>query len=162
MPAIAIDGKMVVFSVEGDSIVADGRRITFRLLRESEGRLLVKIGDSVEEIVYTGNGREVYLATAKGPRKLEVLSDRDLLLKSLGAGSSAADAHSEVRAPMPGLVVRTMVKEGDSVKRGAKLVILEAMKMENEIRTPVDAVVGALLVKNGDIVEKDQVIVTLR
>ncbi|MCL4540378.1 MAG: acetyl-CoA carboxylase biotin carboxyl carrier protein subunit, partial [Bacteroidetes bacterium] len=63
--------------------------------------------------------------------------------------------------PMPGLVVKTLVEKGDTVKKGTSLLILEAMKMENEIRTPADAEVAEVLVKDGDIVDKDQTIVRL-
>ncbi len=162
MPAISFDGKTLNFRIEGGAIVTDGKRIEFTILREEEGRLLVKTGNSVEEIVYTESGGGVQLFSGDVPRKFEVLSDRDLLLRSLEPDSLSQHTHSEIKAPMPGLVVRILVKKGDTVKRGTNLMILEAMKMENEIRTPVDAEVGDVLVRDGDIVEKDQVIVTLR
>lgn len=162
MPAISFDGKILSFRIEGGAIVTDGRRIEFTVLREEEGRLLVKTGNSVEEIVYSENGGDVHLFSGEVPRKFEVLSDRDLLLRSLGSDSLSHHTHSEIKAPMPGLVVRILVRKGDAVKRGANLMILEAMKMENEIRTPADAEVGDVLVRDGDIVEKGQVIVTLR
>jgi acetyl/propionyl-CoA carboxylase alpha subunit len=161
MPAILFDGKTLNFRIEEGAIVTDGKRIEFTILREQEGRLLVKSGNSVEEIVYSENGGGVQLFSGGVPRGFEVLSDRDLLLRSLGSDTSSHHAHSAIKAPMPGLVVRILVKNGDTVKRGTNLMILEAMKMENEIRTPVDAEVGEVLVRDGDIVEKDQVIVTL-
>ena len=162
MPAISFDGKTVVFKIYGSKIVVEGRTIEFELLREEEGRLLVKVGDAVTEIVYLESGQGVQILSGDVTRKFEVLSDRDILLRSLATESSLHHVHSEIRAPMPGLVVKTLVNRGDSVKRGAKLLILEAMKMENEIRTPVDAEVQDVHVRAGDVVEKDQVIVTLR
>jgi biotin carboxyl carrier protein len=63
---------------------------------------------------------------------------------------------------MPGLVVKVLVAEGEKVKQGAKLIILEAMKMENEIRTAADSEVAELLVREGQIVEKDQTILRLK
>ncbi len=162
MPAISFDGRTMSFRIEGGAIVTDGKRIEFTILREEEGRLLVKIGNSVEEIVYSESGGDVQLFSGDVPRNFEVLSDRDLLVRSLEPDSLSRHTHSEIRAPMPGLVVRILVKKGDVVKHGSNVMLLEAMKMENEIRTPVDAEIGDGLVNEGDIVEKDQVIVTLR
>jgi biotin carboxyl carrier protein len=58
-----------------------------------------------------------------------------------------------VKALMPGRVVRVLVAKGDTVKKGAGLLILEAMKMENEIQAPADGVVEELFVTPGQTVE---------
>lgn len=58
-----------------------------------------------------------------------------------------------VKALMPGRVVRVLVAEGDTVRKGAGLLILEAMKMENEIQAPADGTVDKLFVQAGQTVE---------
>jgi biotin carboxyl carrier protein len=58
-----------------------------------------------------------------------------------------------VKALMPGRVVRILVKEGEEVRKGAGLLILEAMKMENEIQAPADGLVDKLFVESGQTVE---------
>lgn len=58
-----------------------------------------------------------------------------------------------VKALMPGRVVRVLVNKGDTVQRGAGLLILEAMKMENEIQAPIDGTVDDIFVNPGDTVE---------
>lgn len=58
-----------------------------------------------------------------------------------------------IKALMPGRVVRVLVAKGDAVKKGAGLLILEAMKMENEIQAPADGVVEELFVNAGQTVE---------
>jgi biotin carboxyl carrier protein len=58
-----------------------------------------------------------------------------------------------VKALMPGRVVRVLVAKGDTVQKGAGLMILEAMKMENEIQAPADGVVDELFVTAGQTVE---------
>ena len=91
---------------------------------------------------------------------VRVSTETDLLLRRF-SGSKAADAaHLEVRAPMPGLVVRVLVGPGDTVKSGDGLVILEAMKMENELRASGDALVRTVSVKAGDAVTKNQILLT--
>jgi biotin carboxyl carrier protein len=58
-----------------------------------------------------------------------------------------------VKALMPGRVVRVLVAKGDNVRKGAGLLILEAMKMENEIVAPADGVVDDVFVTPGQTVE---------
>jgi len=58
-----------------------------------------------------------------------------------------------VKALMPGRIVRVLVGKGDAVRKGAGLLILEAMKMENEIQSPVDGVVEELFVEPGQTVD---------
>ncbi|HEV3486435.1 MAG TPA: biotin/lipoyl-containing protein [Vicinamibacterales bacterium] len=58
-----------------------------------------------------------------------------------------------VKALMPGRVVRVLVAKGESVRKGAGLLILEAMKMENEIQAPADGVVDEVFVEAGQTVE---------
>jgi biotin carboxyl carrier protein len=64
-----------------------------------------------------------------------------------------AGAGGVVKALMPGRNVRVLVNKGDTVRKGAGLLILEAMKMENEIVAPADGVVDELFVTAGQTVE---------
>ncbi|WP_297520195.1 pyruvate/oxaloacetate carboxyltransferase [Thermococcus sp.] len=66
-----------------------------------------------------------------------------------------------VTSPMPGKILRILVKEGEQVKTGQGLVVLEAMKMENEIPAPKDGVVKRILVKEGDTVDTGQPLIEL-
>jgi glutaconyl-CoA/methylmalonyl-CoA decarboxylase subunit gamma len=67
-----------------------------------------------------------------------------------------------IESPMPGTIVGVNVTEGQSVKKGDTLVVLEAMKMENEIMAPHDAEVAAVLVSKGDSVQSGTPLVSLR
>jgi len=73
----------------------------------------------------------------------------------------AAAGEGVVTAPMPGKILRILVKEGDQVKTGQGLLVLEAMKMENEIPAPKDGVVKKILVKEGDTVDTGQPLIEL-
>ena len=82
----------------------------------------------------------------------------DLLLDQLGMSNADSVKVSEIKAPMPGLVLKVMVNEGDEVKKGENLFVLEAMKMENIIKAPADVTIKASKIKPGDKVEKGQVL----
>lgn len=82
----------------------------------------------------------------------------DVLLDKMGMGNLTAAKVSEIKAPMPGLVLKIFAKEGDDIKKGDNLLILEAMKMENIIKAPSDVIIKGIKVKQGDKVEKGQIL----
>lgn len=73
----------------------------------------------------------------------------------------AAASGEKVVSPMPGTILNVKVNEGQTVKSGEVLMILEAMKMENDIVAPCDGVVKQLLVSKGSTVDTDQVLAVL-
>lgn len=77
------------------------------------------------------------------------------------AAPKAIAGGEKITAPMPGNLVDVKVKAGDSVKKGAVLVVLEAMKMENEIMAPRDAKVAQVVAAKGAAVNTGDVLVVL-
>jgi biotin carboxyl carrier protein len=107
--------------------------------------------EKTAEIKVNGN---TYQLTAK--------DQFDALLDQLGLSSLNSNKVSDIKAPMPGLVLKVLVNEGDEVKKGDSLFILEAMKMENIIKAPADATVKSIKVKPTDKVEKGQLIILFK
>lgn len=85
----------------------------------------------------------------------------DQLLKKMGLNNSATKKAEVIKAPMPGLVLKIMVAEGQEVKKGDPVLILEAMKMENVFKAPADATVKSIKAEAGKAVEKGQVLIEL-
>ena len=77
------------------------------------------------------------------------------------AAPVATVAGDAVKAPMPGVVLKVQVQQGQAVKAGQVLVILEAMKMENEILAPQDGTVASVNVNKGDTVNSGDVLVSM-
>ncbi|MGN7987765.1 acetyl-CoA carboxylase biotin carboxyl carrier protein subunit [Pedobacter sp. 22226] len=86
----------------------------------------------------------------------------DVLLKQLGLDNLTSNKVSEIKAPMPGLVLKVLAEENAEVKKGDNLLILEAMKMENILKSSTDGVIKKVLVKQGDKVEKNQILVQFK
>ncbi|EEY68238.1 methylcrotonoyl-CoA carboxylase subunit alpha, putative [Phytophthora infestans T30-4] len=76
-------------------------------------------------------------------------------------GSASATAHSKIVAPMPGKIIKVLVKNGDSIKTDQPLLIMEAMKMEHVIRAPKDGKVQELFCEKDDFVTDGHVLVEL-
>lgn len=75
--------------------------------------------------------------------------------------ASPAGKGTQVKAPMPGTILDVKVQNGQNVKKGTVLVILEAMKMENEIPAPCDGKITGINVRKGDSVETQALICTI-
>jgi biotin carboxyl carrier protein len=82
----------------------------------------------------------------------------DELLYNLGMDNMVNNKVSDLKAPMPGLVLEVSVEGGQQVSKGDGLLILEAMKMENVIKSPTDGVIKSISVNKGETVEKNQLI----
>ncbi|MFI5149869.1 MAG: biotin/lipoyl-containing protein [Bacteroidia bacterium] len=90
---------------------------------------------------------------------IQVKDQYDELLHNLGLDNLNNKKVNELKAPMPGLVLRIEIEEGQSVKKGDPLLVLEAMKMENVLKSPADLTVKKISVKKGVAVEKNQVLI---
>jgi|MTBAKSStandDraft_2_1061841.scaffolds.fasta_scaffold04235_11 biotin carboxyl carrier protein len=66
-----------------------------------------------------------------------------------------------VTAPLPGLILEILVKEGDKVKAGEDVLIMEAMKMENEVQSPQEGTVKEIKVRRGDSVYEGDILIVL-
>lgn len=68
---------------------------------------------------------------------------------------------SVIKAPLPGKILNVLVKEGDTVKKDDKLVVMEAMKMENNIQADVDGVIKSIKVSAGESVLQDDILLEI-
>ncbi len=78
--------------------------------------------------------------------------------RPVGIGATELGA---LKTSMPGKVVKVNVKEGDTVQKGATLIILEAMKMENEIKSNIDGKIKAIHVKEGENIEQGKLMIEI-
>ncbi len=85
----------------------------------------------------------------------------DIQLKTMGFGNASTKTLKEIKAPMPGMVLEVNTAEGENVEAGTKLLVLEAMKMENVIAIPAPGKIKKILVKKGEAVQKNQVLIEL-
>ena len=92
---------------------------------------------------------------------LTVLSEREWRLQKVAPKQAVLSGKMVIAAPMPGLVKSVLVVEGNEVVSGQRLVVLEAMKMENDIIAPRDGRVATVHIQAGTVVEGGKPLVTL-
>ena len=118
------------------------------------------------------NGKSHYLTINKQMDGYEVTVDHqahlvqvqdevEILLEKFGMKNEFPSHAGEIHALIPGLVSRLFVKPGDKVEIGQKLLILEAMKMENEIDSPISGTIGNIYIKASDKVKKGELIMKI-
>jgi len=119
-----------------------------------------QVQDSVWSVLY---GTESFEVDVQGrDDEYEVLIEGDCYKFSLmneqrkaliRAGGKGAEGKALVTSPMPGKVVKLLVAEGEEVKAGQGVIVVEAMKMENELKSAVQGKVTEIFVKEGEVVE---------
>ncbi|HKA88560.1 MAG TPA: biotin/lipoyl-containing protein [Haliangiales bacterium] len=139
--------------VGGRERSVDARRIdgtTWSLLVDGEAYVVdVEPGKEGELVVDVG-GLRVPVKVTDPRRKLFTF-----------ARARETSGPLEIRAPMPGKIVKVLVKAGDRVTSGQGLLVIEAMKMENELRAPRDGTVDKVLRAEGHAVDRQEVLVVL-
>lgn len=113
---------------------------------------------NVEIVNFNGNEKVAEIKVNNNIYHVTAKDQFDILLDKLGFSDLNSAKISEIKAPMPGMVLKVFVNKGDSVRKGDNLFVLEAMKMENIIKSPADVTVEKILIKPGDKVEKAQIL----
>jgi acetyl/propionyl-CoA carboxylase alpha subunit len=128
-------------------------------VNENQANILLNNRSYNAELVGVNDNNTVTIKV-NGVEYVVAAEDRfDALLKQLGMDNLAATKVSDLKAPMPGLVLDILVKEGDEILKGDNLVVLEAMKMENILKATADARIAKVIARKGDKLEKGSVII---
>lgn len=160
---VTIRSRTYVIDVDGGAVTIDGERLEAHAAAIPGTPLLhLLLGrESWTVACQQLEGGRWALGAAGERVEVEVQDDRSKQIEALTGQGRKVVVGGVVKAPMPGLVVRVEVSEGQTVELGEGLVVVEAMKMENELRATHKGVVAAVHVTAGDRVEKGAPLVTL-
>ena len=144
---VRLDGE----SVDADLVRVEGTDVWSLLIN---GRSCRVVGGNA------GSGRWK-LQFAGTTHATRVVDERTRHIEEMTGGNEGPKGPEPIIAPMPGLVMRIEVAEGDMIHAGQGVVIVEAMKMENELKANCEARVGRIHVSEGQAVEKGAVLIEL-
>jgi biotin carboxyl carrier protein len=94
--------------------------------------------------------------------QVSVQDSADILLQKVGVKIATEKKTINLKSPMPGLVLQVLVKEGQQVKKGDALLVVEAMKMENIFKANTDAVIDTIKINEKQVIEKGQELITFK
>lgn len=153
-----VDHKDAEIIVNGDAVQLDLSGIN-----AAHTHVLYQHKSFRTEIVELNRAEKTCIIKVNGNiYQISVEDQFDELLKKLGLDNLSANKVSEIKAPMPGLVLKVLVEENAEVKKGDNLLILEAMKMENILKSSTDGIIKKITITQGDKVEKKQVLVQFK
>lgn len=147
-----------------EQIEINGKAVSPDVYKIDEKRMHLLLNNKSYNVEVTGYNEEekTYTIIVNGQKNNVAIKDRfDILLEKMGMADLAANKVNDIKAPMPGLVLKVLVEKGTEFKKGDPVLVLEAMKMENVLKAPADGIVQAIEVKAGDKVEKNQVMIVL-
>ncbi len=152
-------------SADKNTVALDGKDFTADFSKVGEGKLHIIHQHKTysTEIVSINHSEKIVEVNVNGRNYSVQLKDQyDELLKKLGMDNLLTSKLNDLKAPMPGLVLRILVEKGQEVKKGEALIILEAMKMENSIKSPADAIIGEIKITTGSKVEKNEILINFK
>jgi len=138
-------------SIDGGSLDADAVEVaphTFSVLLNGESHQ-IRVAPRPDGTLTLHTGAAEYHAEVNDPRSW----------RGRRHGTLEAEGRQQVAAPMPGKVIRLLVKQGDAIRAGQGLLVVEAMKMQNEIRSPKSGKVEKLFAREGQAVNAGEVLV---
>lgn len=149
-------------TLDENGLRVNGKPVDYTLAPVSDGYFSLLVdGRSVPVVVTPLDDDRLRVTISGRSQEVHVQDEHDLLLERFGLAAARGTAEREVRAPMPGLVVDVMVAEGQSVRKGDGLLVLEAMKMENELRAPATGTVQTVHASTNEAVEKDALLIEI-
>lgn len=156
------DIKADVELMSGNKAVVNGEEYSFdyrflnpnvMILRINNENFYLTCFDDEDELIEVNIDSDVYKVRSK--------SELDLLVEKLSGNKADAKIRKEVYSPMPGIIKKLNVTEGQPVNKGEVLLVLEAMKMENEIKAVKDCVIKKINVEAMSSVEKNELLMML-
>lgn len=160
----SLDNTEFNFEIEENKgqVLSNGKFFEWDMLQLKEGSYhILKNNKSYKvEVLKFNKEDKTFLMEINGNRYEMNLKDKfDILLKKMGLENMASTKVSNVKSPMPGKILSIDVEVGYEVQKGDKLIILEAMKMENVIKSPADGKIKKINIKEGDSVEKNYILI---
>jgi biotin carboxyl carrier protein len=159
-----VEGREFLVEVMDEKhISVDGKiyEVDFETVSGQPVYSLIVDGRSHEAYIHPGDEAwQVLLRGRLYPVRVE--DEREKRLRAAAGGGVAETGEFHLKAPMPGLVVAVPIAEGQDVKKGQVLIILESMKMQNELKSPRDGIVNRIRVRVGESVEQKQALLSVQ
>ena len=161
---IHVNGQEFNFDYVSGTALLDGKAVNADVVKLAPNKfhvILDRQSLNIELLNKSDNGKEMQISV-NGVKQTVAIKDKyDALLSQLGMDKLMSTKNNNLKAPMPGLVLRINVAVGDTVKKGDVLLVLEAMKMENAIKADGEGKVKRIAVNTQQAVEKNTLLIEM-
>jgi len=161
---VTIDGnkKIVKISNENEAVI-DGGKMNYEINSLNCATYLLRINNIFYEISSEKIDNEKFSLLVKGKR-FEVTvrtALQERARKLIEEAKTDISYKREIKAPMPGMILRIKKTPGEKINKGDSVLILEAMKMENDLKAPAAGVIKSINVTEGTVVEKGTILFSI-
>jgi len=142
----------------------NGKEYTVTIEEFGSEEAQIKVNDKTFKVGLIDLGEEIVTESVKPVQHLQETSVSTALpaeKKPKTSPDRSSTGGNEVLAPLPGLILNVIVNTGDKVTEGQRIMVMEAMKMENDVNSPRDGVVKSISVKNGDNISEGEVLAVI-
>jgi biotin carboxyl carrier protein len=161
---IKVNNQDFVYNTISGTALLNGNPVEADVIKLAPNKYHLLIANqsySLELLEKAENSKTMLVLVNGVKQEISIKDKYDALLSQLGMDKLMANKNNNLKAPMPGLVLRIMVNVGDTVKKGDPLLVLEAMKMENVIKADGDGTVKRIAVEPKQVVEKNTLLIEL-
>jgi len=161
---IKVNEQEFIFDLISGNAILDGKPVNAYTVKLAPNKYHVIINHksyNIELLEKSENGKTMRILVNGIKQEIAIKDKYDALLSQLGMDKLMTTKNNNIKAPMPGLVLRIMAKVGDQVKKGDALLVLEAMKMENIIKADGEGIVKRIAVEPKQVVEKNTLLIEL-
>ena len=148
--------KLDIKIIDENQLNLDEKKINYELTQLDEYSYLLKLDNKVCQLTVEKINGDLFRVLING-HQYEITVRTALQEKAYKLLEKAAISHShhtDVKAPMPGLIIKLKKQAGENVEQGESVVILEAMKIENDLKAPSSGIIQKVFVTEGSAVEK--------
>ncbi|AHF91233.1 acetyl-CoA carboxylase [Opitutaceae bacterium TAV5] len=163
MKYIATVGDQTLnIKIDGDRLLVDGEPVTADLQTSLDGTLFSLLVNGRSYALRLQPMEDCYRVQVRGEtHDVRIVDERTHRLAGLRGPAGSQTGEVSLRAPMPGVIVDVLVKEGQTVEKGQTLVVLESMKMHNEFMAPRAGTVSSVRVAKDQQIEKNSLMLIL-
>jgi biotin carboxyl carrier protein len=161
---IKVNNQQFQYNLHSGEATLDGKAVNADTIKlgPKKYHLIINHQSYTIELLEKSDDQKTMSILVNGVKQEVSIKDKyDHLLSELGMDKMLSTKANIVKAPMPGLVLRIIAKEGDQVKKGDAILVLEAMKMENVIKADGEGIIKKICVSEKQAVEKNTVLVEL-
>ena len=155
--------KKPVIILNDTELKIENKKYSYEISHVHNNTYLLKCGNNYFEIVADKVNNEHFSVLLNGYHFDAVVRTalQEKAIHLLEEARTATHHQFEVKAPMPGMILKVKKQDGDTILQGESIIILEAMKMENDLRAPASGTITGISVEEGNAVEKGAILFSI-